>query len=94
MQKVTPARAPLAFSFLLAFSLFPILMSKSFSLDLLRLREKTALLLAACHNGYPDCTLSAAVRIPFFLSMDTRGESETYKKKKEQTRTIRQIYKD
>ncbi|GFT65749.1 hypothetical protein TNCV_729051 [Trichonephila clavipes] len=80
MQKVTPARAPLAFSFLLAFSLFPILMSKSFSLDLLRLRAKTALLLAACHNGYPDCTLSAAVRIPFFLSMNTRGESETYKK--------------
>ncbi|GFV50001.1 hypothetical protein TNCV_2372441 [Trichonephila clavipes] len=29
----------------------------------------------------------------FFLSMDTRGESETYKKT-EQTRTIRQIYKD
>ncbi|GFT12632.1 uncharacterized protein TNCV_5094091 [Trichonephila clavipes] len=39
-----------------------------------------ALLLAACHNGYPDCTLSAAVLPPFFLSMDTRGESETYKK--------------
>ncbi|GFX16749.1 uncharacterized protein TNCV_4187241 [Trichonephila clavipes] len=38
------------------------------------------LLLAACHNGHSDCTLSAAVRIPFFLSMDTRGESETYKK--------------
>ncbi|GFT00975.1 retrovirus-related Pol polyprotein from transposon opus [Trichonephila clavipes] len=38
------------------------------------------LFLAACYNGQPDCTLSAAVRIPFFLSMDTRGESETYKK--------------
>ncbi|GFU58357.1 hypothetical protein TNCV_1460611 [Trichonephila clavipes] len=43
-------------------------------------REDCVLLLAACHNGYPDRTLSAAVRIPFFLSMDTRGESETYKK--------------
>ncbi|GFU50936.1 transposable element Tcb1 transposase [Trichonephila clavipes] len=92
MQKVTPARAPLSFS-LFAFSLSPILMSKSFSLDLLRLRAKTALLLAACHNGQPDCPLSAAVRIPFFLSMDTRGESEAYKKKTEQTRTVRQIHK-
>ncbi|GFV97272.1 hypothetical protein TNCV_2037821 [Trichonephila clavipes] len=43
-------------------------------------REDCVLLLAACHNGQPDCTLSAAVRLPFFLSMDTRGESETYKK--------------
>ncbi|GFY16678.1 hypothetical protein TNCV_2788011 [Trichonephila clavipes] len=33
----------------------------------LRLRAKTVLLLATCHNGYPDCTLSAAVRLPFFL---------------------------
>ncbi|GFV86604.1 hypothetical protein TNCV_4184591 [Trichonephila clavipes] len=43
-------------------------------------REDCVLLLAACHNGYPDCPLSATVRLPFFLSMDTRGESETYKK--------------
>ncbi|GFW69863.1 hypothetical protein TNCV_1403161 [Trichonephila clavipes] len=92
MQKVTPARSPLAFSFLSNSAL----MSKSFrfGFDLLRLRAKTALLLAACHNGHSDRTLSAAVRIPFFLSMDTRGESETYKKKTEQTRTIRQIYRD
>ncbi|GFW03833.1 hypothetical protein TNCV_2049491 [Trichonephila clavipes] len=40
-------------------------MSKSFrfGFDLLRLRlrAKTALLLAACHNGHSDRTLSAAV---------------------------------
>ncbi|GFU89175.1 transposable element Tcb2 transposase [Trichonephila clavipes] len=61
IQKVTPARAPLAFSF--AASLFSALMSKSFcySFDSMRLRAKTALLLAACHNGQPDRTLSAAV---------------------------------
>ncbi|GFV11518.1 hypothetical protein TNCV_975101 [Trichonephila clavipes] len=50
IQKVTPARAPLAFSF------FSALMSKSFcsGFDLLRLRAKTALILAACHIHVQD----------------------------------------
>ncbi|GFV23029.1 hypothetical protein TNCV_729801 [Trichonephila clavipes] len=43
-------------------------------------REDCVLLLAACHNGQPDCTLSAAVRLPFSFFIETRGESETYKK--------------
>ncbi|GFV14342.1 katanin p80 WD40 repeat-containing subunit B1 [Trichonephila clavipes] len=77
-KKVTPARAPLCFS--LAFFKSSQSHRFSFCFTLLRLRAKTAWLLAACHNGQPDCTLSAAVRIPFSLSMDTRGESETYKK--------------
>ncbi|GFW08578.1 hypothetical protein TNCV_2775991 [Trichonephila clavipes] len=42
--------------------------------------REDCLVLAACYNGHSDCPLSAAVRLPFFLSMDTRGESETYKK--------------
>ncbi|GFX42306.1 hypothetical protein TNCV_110261 [Trichonephila clavipes] len=40
IQKVTPARAPLAFFFSL--SALSVLMSKSFSFGLLRLRAKTA----------------------------------------------------
>ncbi|GFU73760.1 hypothetical protein TNCV_1271171, partial [Trichonephila clavipes] len=46
------------------------------------------LALAACHNGQLG---PYAVRSG--ISMETRGESETYKKT-EQTRTIRQIYRD
>ncbi|GFU35319.1 hypothetical protein TNCV_2143671 [Trichonephila clavipes] len=40
-----------------------ILVLKSFSsaFTLMRLRAKTALILAACHNGHSDRTLSAAV---------------------------------
>ncbi|GFX67560.1 hypothetical protein TNCV_3933021 [Trichonephila clavipes] len=47
-----------------------------------------ALLLAACHNGHSDCTLSAAV-LPW-----RPEENLKYTKKTEQTRTIRQIHKD
>ncbi|GFV05453.1 transposon Tf2-9 polyprotein [Trichonephila clavipes] len=57
----------------------------------LRLRAKTVLLLAAYHNGQPDCTLSAAVLPPFSSRPE---ENLKYTKKTEQTRTIRQIYKD
>ncbi|GFS77965.1 hypothetical protein TNCV_2028341 [Trichonephila clavipes] len=65
-------------------------MSKSFcfGFDLLRLRAKTALLLAACHNGHSDRTLSAAV-LPW-----RPEENLKHTKKTEQTRTIRQIHKD
>ncbi|GFV49744.1 CCHC-type domain-containing protein [Trichonephila clavipes] len=77
IQKVTPARAPLAFSFLsLKFLfLFHKFNSFSFSFHSMRLRAETALLLAACHNGHSDRTLSAA-------DFQDRGESETYKKKR------------
>ncbi|GFS59819.1 hypothetical protein TNCV_2806331 [Trichonephila clavipes] len=53
IQKVTPARAPLAFSFSASLS-NSAPMSKSFRFDLLRLRAKTALLLAACHINKCD----------------------------------------
>ncbi|GFX19700.1 hypothetical protein TNCV_2076081 [Trichonephila clavipes] len=51
-------------------------------------REDCVLLLAACHNGQPDCTLSAAV-FPW-----RPEENLKHTKKTEQTRTIRQIYRD
>ncbi|GFY30083.1 nucleic-acid-binding protein from transposon X-element [Trichonephila clavipes] len=42
--------------------------------------REDCLALAACHNGQPDCTLSAAVRLFLSFFIETRGESETYKK--------------
>ncbi|GFW65064.1 hypothetical protein TNCV_393301 [Trichonephila clavipes] len=60
---------------------------------MLRLRAKTAWLLAACHNGQPDCTLTAAVR-PFFPFSARPEENLKHTKKTEQTRTIRQIHRD
>ncbi|GFV10000.1 hypothetical protein TNCV_1619281, partial [Trichonephila clavipes] len=57
----------------------------------LRLRAKTGFALAACHNGQPDCTPPSS---PQRYVIETKGESETYKRRKWETRTIRQIHKD
>ncbi|GFX79500.1 hypothetical protein TNCV_824891 [Trichonephila clavipes] len=65
-------------------------MSTGFSLDLLRLRAKTAWSFREVldsTSGQPDCTLSAAV-LPW------RPENLKHTKKTEQTRTIRQMHKD
>ncbi|GFW76363.1 hypothetical protein TNCV_1581421 [Trichonephila clavipes] len=62
--------------------------SFSSSFHSMRLRAETALLLAACHNGHSDRTLSAAV-FPW-----RPEENLKHIKKTEQTRTIRQIYRD
>ncbi|GFV87101.1 hypothetical protein TNCV_5113191 [Trichonephila clavipes] len=50
--------------------------------------REDCLLLAACHNGHSDRTLSAAV-LPW-----RPEENLKHTKKTEQTRTIRQIYRD
>ncbi|GFV98222.1 hypothetical protein TNCV_4449791 [Trichonephila clavipes] len=76
MQKVTPARAPLVLS---RFSLKSSVSSFQFLFHLAAPAREDCLALAAT-IGQPDCTLSAAVRLPFSFFIETRGESETYKK--------------
>ncbi|GFX37762.1 transposable element Tcb2 transposase [Trichonephila clavipes] len=47
---------------------------------------------AGCHNGQSETAVRSGTYSFSFSFMDTRGESETYKKDKE--RTIQQIHKD
>ncbi|GFW02820.1 hypothetical protein TNCV_3732201 [Trichonephila clavipes] len=71
IQKVTPARAHLAFSLLSNSAL----MSKSFCFDLLRLRAKTAWL-------WLPQSASLTVRCPQRYVHRVKGESETQKKRR------------
>ncbi|GFU10119.1 hypothetical protein TNCV_3449151 [Trichonephila clavipes] len=75
----TPAREPPSFSARFSLFFFPLVQKFLLQFHLAAPAREDCLLLDAT-TGQPECTLSAAVRIPFFLSMDTRGEFETYKK--------------
>ncbi|GFV45539.1 hypothetical protein TNCV_4855611 [Trichonephila clavipes] len=91
----TPARVPQSFSVL--FSIVNVLVSLLISCACAR-RLRALLEIQLDDNSTTDSTAaSLTVRCPqrylFLYFMETRGESETYKKT-EQTRTIQQIHKD
>ncbi|GFU01051.1 hypothetical protein TNCV_1816651 [Trichonephila clavipes] len=90
---VTPAREPQSFSALFSIVKVSVLVL----INCACARRLRALLEIPVADD--STTASLTVRYPqrylfLFFFMETRGESETYKKDTEQTRTIQQIHKD